>query len=80
MAADRNLKVVVTGHTDNVGSEEVNMKYGKDRAEVLKALMVKRGAPAANITTVSKGESEPIVENDTEEHRYMNRRAVITLK
>ena len=80
MAADKNLKVVVTGHTDNIGSAETNMEYGMKRAEVLKALMVKRGAPAANITTVSKGESEPIVDNDTEEHRYMNRRAVITLK
>ena len=80
MAADKNLKVLVTGHTDSIGSDEGNMKYGMKRAEALKALMVKRGAPAANITTASKGENEPVVENDTEEHRYMNRRAVITLK
>ena len=80
MAADRNLKVVVTGHTDSIGSAEGNMKYGLKRAEALKALMVKRGAPAANISTVSKGENEPVVPNDTEEHRYMNRRAVIKLK
>ncbi|MBR1549177.1 MAG: OmpA family protein [Bacteroidales bacterium] len=80
MAADRNLKVVVTGHTDSIGSDEGNMKYGMKRAEALKALMVKRGAPAANITTASKGEREPVVPNDTEEHRYMNRRAVITIK
>ena len=80
MAADRNLKVLVTGHTDSIGSDEGNMKYGMKRAEALKALMVKRGAPAANITTASKGEREPVVPNDTEEHRYMNRRAVITLK
>ena len=80
MAGDRNLKVLVTGHTDSIGSDEGNMKYGMKRAEALKALMVKRGAPAANITTASKGEREPVVPNDTEEHRYMNRRAVITLK
>lgn len=80
MAADKNLKVLVTGHTDNVGSSEGNMAYGKKRAEALKALMVKRGAPAASITTASKGETEPVAENDTEEHRYENRRAVITLK
>lgn len=80
MAADKNLKVLVTGHTDNVGSAEGNMTYGKKRAEALKELMVKRGAPAANITTASKGENEPVVDNDTEEHRYENRRAVITLK
>lgn len=80
MAADKSIKIVITGHTDNIGSDEINMKFGKRRAEMLKDLMVKRGAPAANISTESKGESEPIVPNDTDEHRYQNRRAVITLK
>ena len=80
MAADKSMKIVITGHTDNIGSDEVNMRFGKRRAEMLKKLMVNRGAPAANISTESKGESEPIVPNDTEEHRYQNRRAVITVK
>ena len=80
MKADKNIKVLVTGHTDNVGSAEGNMTYGKKRAEALKALMVKRGAPASQISTATRGEEEPVVENDTEEHRYQNRRAVITLK
>ncbi len=80
MAADKSIKIVITGHTDNIGSDEVNMRFGKRRAEMLKDLMVKRGAPAANISTESKGESEPIVPNDTEEHRYQNRRAVIAIK
>ena len=80
MKADKNIKILVTGHTDNVGSAEGNMTYGKKRAEALKALMVKRGAPASQISTATRGEEEPVVENDTEEHRYQNRRAVITLK
>lgn len=80
MASDNSVKVLVTGHTDNIGSAAGNMTYGQKRAEALKALMVKRGAPAANIATASRGEEEPVVENDTDEHRYMNRRAVITLK
>ena len=80
MAADKSIKIVITGHTDNIGSDEVNMTLGHRRAQMLKDLMVKRGAPAANISTASKGESEPIVPNDTDEHRYQNRRAVITLK
>lgn len=80
MATDNSVKVLVTGHTDNIGSAAGNMTYGQKRAEALKALMVKRGAPAANISTTSKGEEEPVVENDTDEHRYQNRRAVVTLK
>lgn len=80
MAADKNLKVLITGHTDNVGSAAANMAYGRKRAEALKALMVKRGAPAAQISTASRGEEEPVADNDTDEHRKQNRRAVITLK
>lgn len=80
MKADSRVKVLITGHTDNVGSDESNMTYGKKRAEALKDLMVKQGAPAASISTASKGESQPVVENDTDEHRYQNRRAVITLR
>ena len=80
MAADKNLKVRVTGHTDDRGTEAGNMRYGQKRAEALKALMVQRGAPAANISTDSKGQNEPVVDNDTDEHRYQNRRAVITIQ
>ena len=80
LQADKNLKVLITGHTDNIGSEQVNIRYGKKRAETLKALIVKRGAPAAQISTASKGPKEPVASNDTEEGRYQNRRAVITIK
>ena len=80
MAADKNVKVLVTGHTDNIGSAAGNMTYGRKRAEKVKALMVKRGAPASSISTTSRGEEEPVVDNDTDEHRYQNRRAVVTLK
>ena len=80
MKSDRNIKVLITGHTDNVGSAESNMNYGQRRAEALKQLMVNQGAPAANISTTSKGQNEPVVDNDTDEHRHQNRRAVITLK
>ena len=80
MKADKSVKVLITGHTDNIGSAESNMNYGKRRAEALKDLMVGKGAPAANISTASKGQNEPVVANDTDEHRYQNRRAVITLK
>ena len=80
MKADKNVKILITGHTDNIGSADGNMTYGKKRAEALKQLMVDQGAPASSISTATKGENEPVVENDTEEHRYQNRRAVITLR
>jgi outer membrane protein OmpA-like peptidoglycan-associated protein len=80
MRADKNVKVLITGHTDNIGTAESNMNYGQRRADALKQLMVNQGAPAAQISTASKGQNEPVVDNDTDEHRYQNRRAVVTLK
>lgn len=80
MAADKSIKVLIVGHTDDLGPAASNIIYGKRRAEALKLLMAKRGAPATSITTSSRGEEEPAVENDTDEHRYLNRRAVIILQ
>lgn len=80
MAGNKDIKVIVTGHTDNIGSDESNMRLGQRRAEAVKNVMIGEGAPAESIATESKGEREPIVENDTDEHRYQNRRAVISLR
>ena len=80
MNADNSLKANVTGHADNIGSAEVNMRYGQRRAEALKAYLVKLGAPAANINCESKGEEEPVADNGTEEGRALNRRATVALK
>ena len=80
MKADNNLKVVITGYTDNRGSVQTNMKYGQKRAEALRDYMVKQGVPAANIECVSKGPSEPIADNKTKEGRAKNRRATVKFK
>lgn len=80
MKADDNLQVTVYGHADNTGTSKVNVKYGQKRAEALKNYMVKLGAPAKNIECVSKGEDEPVADNDTKEGRALNRRATVSLK
>ena len=80
LKADENLTVTVFGHTDNTGSRKANMKYGKKRAEALKAYMVKLGAPAKSINCVSKGPDEPVADNGTKEGRAKNRRATVELK
>ena len=77
---NRNVTITVYGHTDYVGSSEYNMKLGMRRAEVLKAYLVKLGAPAENIICQSHGEDEPIADNSTPEGRALNRRATVELK
>ena len=54
--------VVVTGHTDRIGSEEYNQKLSEKRAEVIKQHLVSHGIEASRIRAVGKGESQPIVE------------------
>ena len=80
MKADNKLQTVITGHTDDRGPEKYNMKCGQRRAEALKRYMVSLGAPDANIKCESKGETQPIADNDTREGRAKNRRATVELR
>lgn len=80
MKADKSLKATIYGHTDSLGSMQTNMRYGQQRAEALKAYLVKLGAPAKNIKCKSKGPKEPAADNKTKEGRAKNRRATVELK
>lgn len=79
---DKNEKAscLVVGHTDNTGSVDVNQKLGKQRANFGKQYLVKNAILANRITTISKGDTEPVADNATEEGRSKNRRTVVTIK
>ncbi len=76
--------VVVTGHTDRIGSEQYNQKLSEKRAEVIKQHLVSHGIDASRIRAVGKGESQPIVECKGVKGKALveclapNRRVVIT--
>lgn len=72
----RNTKheVQLVGHTDDDATAESNLKLGLQRAELIKYLLVSKGIKASRIKTISKGESNPIAPNDTEQNRSLNRR------
>ena len=72
------IRIVVIGHTDNTGDAEQNLRYfGLKRAEALKAYMVAQGVNADQIECESKGQNEPVADNNTREGRAQNRRAII---
>lgn len=78
MKADKSIKIVITGHTDNYGDPRQNLEfYGIRRAESLRDYMVKQGVDVNQIRCASKGQTEPIASNNTREGRAQNRRAVI---
>jgi OOP family OmpA-OmpF porin len=69
------LKVVVEGHTDSVGSDAYNKNLSQERADAVKKYMVeKNGVDANRIKAIGFGEERPIASNDTEEGRLQNRR------
>ena len=69
-----NAKIEVKGHTDNVGTEEFNMKLSKDRAKAVMDYLISRGVNKSKLTYSYYGMSRPLTTNDTEEGRTMNRR------
>lgn len=73
--------VALTGHTDDVGSEEINLKLSLDRAKMIQGLLIERGAPVDSVSIDGKGESQPLQSNDTELGRGSNRRVdLVTTK
>ena len=72
--------VIATGHTDSVGTDAYNQKLSERRAAAVKDYLVSKGIPAAKVTTIGKGESQPVATNKTAEGRQKNRRVDIEFK
>ncbi len=73
------IRVLITGHTDNEGRDEYNQLLSENRANSVKAEMIRRGIDPNRMETNGKGESEPIDTNDTPEGRQNNRRVQVTV-
>ena len=69
-----NSSIEVKGHTDNVGTDEFNMKLSKERALAVMKYLIRRGVNKDKITYSFYGASKPLSTNDTDEGRTMNRR------
>lgn len=73
-------KLVIAGHTDDVGSDELNMKLSKARAEAVSKALIERGVKAEQLIVEYYGETRPIATNATPEGRAQNRRVEMTIK
>lgn len=71
--------VNVTGHCDSKGTDSYNLKLGMERAESTIRYLESKGLPSEKMKPFSKGESEPVAENSTDEGRAKNRRTEIIL-
>ena len=76
-ADNRNVFIEVQGHTDNLGTEDYNMKLGQERADAVRRYLSENGIPLHRISTISYGETRPLTENKGRKGRSTNRRVVI---
>jgi OOP family OmpA-OmpF porin len=72
--------VIATGHTDSIGTDRYNQRLSERRAAAVKDYLVSKGIPASKVTTIGKGESQPVATNKTAEGRQKNRRVDIEFK
>ena len=74
-AEQHDLRLTIIGHTDSKGSDAYNMALGMRRAVAVRDKLIEFGLDPARILGVeSRGESEPIAPNDTDQGRFENRR------
>jgi outer membrane protein OmpA-like peptidoglycan-associated protein len=73
------MEIALSGHTDNVGSEDANQKLSTDRAKSVLDYLVSKGITAGRISSGGFGKSKPVATNDTEEGRAINRRVEFTV-
>lgn len=74
MARNPQLGAIIEGHTDSIGSSELNQSLSEARAAAGAAYLIETGIDPARLTTAGAGESQPIATNDTEAGRAQNRR------
>jgi outer membrane protein OmpA-like peptidoglycan-associated protein/Tol biopolymer transport system component len=68
------IEIEIGGHTDNVGSNVYNERLSLERAKAVYQYLISHGISASRLTYKGYGENSPIVSNDTEEGRALNRR------
>ncbi|MFS0491097.1 OmpA family protein [Leadbetterella byssophila] len=68
------LKVEISGHTDDVGNDKANMNLSIQRANAVVEYLKGKGIHAQRLVAKGYGESQPKVKNDSDKNRQLNRR------
>ena len=73
------LRIQLRGHTDNSGSEEVNLELSNERAHSVMVALIKQGVLPMRLSIQGMGSEESVAENETEEGKMRNRRIDLSI-
>lgn len=68
------IEIEMSAHTDSYGSAEYNFTLSDNRARSVMDYILSKGISPSRITSQGYGETKPVVANDTDENRQLNRR------
>ena len=80
LKANKGKKLMVTGHTDDRGPDQVNLELSKSRANTVKSRLRNAGISSDQIVVEAKGETQPKESNTTFEGRKANRRVTVVVQ
>jgi outer membrane protein OmpA-like peptidoglycan-associated protein len=73
------LSLQIEGHTDSVGSDEMNQQLSERRADSVRDFLAEQGVPASSMTAKGFGKTQPVASNDTPDGRQKNRRVELVV-
>lgn len=79
LLAHPGLTLQVEGHTDSVGSDDMNQRLSEQRAGSVRDFLADQGVDRSSISAEGFGKTEPIASNDTPDGRQHNRRVEIVV-
>lgn len=68
------IEIEMSAHTDSKGSDDYNYKLSDERARSVREYILSKGIAPSRIISQGYGETKPVVENDTDDNRQLNRR------
>jgi len=77
MTSDAGLRLSIEGHTDNIGNATSNKRLSLERANTIINELIEFGIDSRRLRAVGHGQERPLVSNDNDQNREMNRRVEI---
>lgn len=68
------IKIEISGHTDDIGNEQLNQTLSENRAKAVYQFLGAHGINPARLVFKGYGKTQPLVPNSTDENRALNRR------